>query len=781
MKKKLIVALILVLLLSITVGTLTGCDEIFKKNAERDAKQVVATVSYDGQTAYVYKHELESSFNSYSYLYVAYYGMSYEQAADYIAQSLAQRELLVLFAKSELVKAAGIDKVPAMVTVEELLSRSEINRAVENVNEDMLSALNTAIENLINEDNYVDGNDDDDKEEYKAYEGDDVVKVYFDSQEGSTVSSQKIQLGKTAFEPTAPTRDGYTFYGWYLEPECTNKFDFTSALTAESGLLDSHNRLKLYAKWEAYTAPRPVPAEEEADKDADYDPDDNSESIAIAPHFFGADGKLTAEYGKFITDREVKIECLADLSDEEYAAKLDKYLDKAVKEISDNLTKTYTTYDYYLEYEMKSLLITKLERVIGSAATVTASEIETRFAELVAQNKESFAGKDTNYESALTSSLATTYFHKYATADERYGFVANILLKLPQDKTDELIELVTAGVYEQEYIVAQRDEMLKAMTVKVSNPDYDSKYKCDKHTDEEDASCDPMTCPNHVHDDENPLETTTNEGYNQIVDFKQTDGKGGIVYNVKACPENAYLSKEVPAFTTGEQIGIVNQMYASFEKVTAAVNAEQLTRVEGVYWMRELATAWLYLVGDDSGSTSSDSNNGGLGYLITPEGKDSSYIEAFTDQARELIAKGTGSYTVNGEFDGSYVFGDSFIESGSTTNGYAGIFVLVATCVPYDNNGWGSYSVSYDAESGTYSEATIDWSAAEEGVLPLDYIVTYGETLADCKTVRKSVEESILNSKKATLYEEKVNAFGIANYGNIQYDKDAYKSLWKNK
>lgn len=779
MKKKLIVALVLVLLLSITVGTLTGCDEIFKKNAERDAKQVVATVSYDGQTAYVYKHELESSFNSYSYLYVTYYGMSYEQAADYIAQSLAQRELLVLFAKSELVKSKGIDKVPAMVTVEELLSRSEINRAVENVNADMLSALNTAIEKLINEDDYVTNTDDDENDGYVAYEGDDVVKVYFDSQEGSTVSSQKIQLGKTAFEPTAPTRDGYTFYGWYLDADCTNKFDFSTALTAESGLLDSHNRLKLYAKWVSYTAPRPVPAEKAEDKDAGYDPDDDSESIVIAPHFFGADGNMTAEYKKLITDREVKLECLADLSDEDYAAKLDKYLDKAVKEIASNLSKTYKSYDYYLEYEMKSLLITKLERVIGSSATVTAEEIETRFGALVAQNKESFAGKDTNYESALKSSLATTYFHKYSTANERYGFVSNILLKLPEDKTNELLKLATAGVYEKEYIIAQRDEMLKAMTVKVSNPDYDSKYKCDKHTDEEGTSCDPMTCPNHVHDDENPLETTTNEGYNQIIDFKQTDGKWGIVYNVKACPENAYLSKEVPAFTTGEQIGIVNQMYASFEKVTAAVNAEQLTHVEGVYWMRELATAWLYLVGDDSGSTSSDSNNGGLGYLITPEGKDSSYIEAFTDQARELIAKGTGSYTVNGEFDGSYVFGDSFIGVSGATSGYAGIFVLVATCVPYDNNGWGSYSVSYDAESDTYSETTIDWSAAEEGVLPLDYIVTYGETLADCKTIRQNIEDSILNSKKATLYEEKVNAFGLANYGNIQYNKDAYKSLWK--
>ena len=153
MKRKIAVALVLVLVLTITVGVLTGCDEIFKKNDARDAAQVVATVNYDGQTAYVYKSELSASFNSYAYLYVTYYGMSYEQAADYILQSLAQRKLLVLFAKSELTANAGIDKVPSMVTLDELLSRSEINRAVENTNEDMLSALNTAIQNYINEDN----------------------------------------------------------------------------------------------------------------------------------------------------------------------------------------------------------------------------------------------------------------------------------------------------------------------------------------------------------------------------------------------------------------------------------------------------------------------------------------------------------------------------------------------------------------------------------------------------------------------------------------------------
>ena len=84
MKKRIAVAMVLVILLSVCVGTLAGCDEIIKLNEERDANQVVASVSYAGQTAYVYKYELSISFNSYAYVYHNYYGLSYEAAADYL-------------------------------------------------------------------------------------------------------------------------------------------------------------------------------------------------------------------------------------------------------------------------------------------------------------------------------------------------------------------------------------------------------------------------------------------------------------------------------------------------------------------------------------------------------------------------------------------------------------------------------------------------------------------------------------------------------------------------
>ena len=70
------------------------------------------------------------------------------------------------------------------------------------------------------------------------------VKVTFDSQGGSpTPDIQNIEKGKVATNPTKqPTKDGYTFTGWYTEKECKNKYDFSSAVEED---------IILYAGWEA--------------------------------------------------------------------------------------------------------------------------------------------------------------------------------------------------------------------------------------------------------------------------------------------------------------------------------------------------------------------------------------------------------------------------------------------------------------------------------------------------------------------------------------------------
>ena len=216
MKRRLSILLALVLLVSVVVGVLAGCGRIFVKAEDRDAAQVVATVTYNGQTATVTKAELTVSFNNYAYLYNAYYGLTYQEAADTILRSLAQNKLLVLFAKDEIAKANGDSRHAADIPVYELLSGSELNRAVENVNDDMLSALSTALESLINEADYNESDDSETEEEkYEEYKGDDAVRVYFDTDGGSTVERQSIKKGTKAFEPEEPTREGYTFLGWF--------------------------------------------------------------------------------------------------------------------------------------------------------------------------------------------------------------------------------------------------------------------------------------------------------------------------------------------------------------------------------------------------------------------------------------------------------------------------------------------------------------------------------------------------------------------------------------
>ena len=72
------------------------------------------------------------------------------------------------------------------------------------------------------------------------------VEVYktvtFNTDGGTAVEDQKVANGKTATEPTAPTKDGYIFDGWYTDAALNQKYDFSKAVT---------NDMTLYAKWTA--------------------------------------------------------------------------------------------------------------------------------------------------------------------------------------------------------------------------------------------------------------------------------------------------------------------------------------------------------------------------------------------------------------------------------------------------------------------------------------------------------------------------------------------------
>ena len=66
------------------------------------------------------------------------------------------------------------------------------------------------------------------------------VKVSFSAGEGSKVDFQTTAANGSIAKPADPTREGYTFAGWYTDEACTEAYDFSAAVTAD---------ITLYAKW----------------------------------------------------------------------------------------------------------------------------------------------------------------------------------------------------------------------------------------------------------------------------------------------------------------------------------------------------------------------------------------------------------------------------------------------------------------------------------------------------------------------------------------------------
>lgn len=753
MKKKIIA---IILIICISAVCFAGCDEIFKKNDERDFRQSIATIEYtskvNGKDSYqksdVMKGEFAITFNSNAESYVQYYGMSYGQAAMYIINSLTQRELMVLFAKAYVIenKVDGLvtDKLPENCNISELLTPAEIEKSIIGTNNDLKDALTKIIKGLIEDDEKNKGTTDPTDVVEDSSMDKVTFKVIFDTDGGSKINTLKVGEGKRVVRPADPTKEGYTFGGWVFSggEKSGQKFDFNKEVIKA--------KTTLKAVWYEYTAPRAImPEEEEVEEEFDQ-----NKPVAFQPPHFFTDEYLDEENGYL------------EFEDEAYW----DYLNDAVAQLKKNLAVTFRGYDYYLDSEMKTVLLEKFERFVYAQAkeeTEYVEKVQTEYDRIVAQNRENFAISDANYEKALTDTLSSTYFHKHTSP--AYGFTKNILLKFDETELETLTKMVSSGIATTEQITAERNRIAEEMTILVSNPDYDENAKCEFHPDAENAYCDPMTCPDHECNSKPDRNTT--DDYNHIIDFDFTEQDGWhIVYNVSECETMAYLQTEWPAFTTGDKVGVVNQIYATLnEVVEARTDADHpISYTESIYWTRKVADAWLYLVGDDEGGTSSESNNGGMGYLVSAEGE-SGYIKEYETQARELIAKGTGAYSTSDTVEGAYVLGDNFIDENSVENAYAGIFFIVVTNVPYD--------ADFYEKSGGESEM-------KDGLLPQDYVMTIAKNKEDNVTLYDSIYQGILSGRENEIYSVLVNKFLNekleGHKGNITVNEKVYNDFFGN-
>uniref|UniRef100_UPI00259ADE36 InlB B-repeat-containing protein n=1 Tax=uncultured Treponema sp. TaxID=162155 RepID=UPI00259ADE36 len=57
---------------------------------------------------------------------------------------------------------------------------------------------------------------------------------------GSINTTQSVTSGNAVSEPEVPTREGYTFAGWYIDADCSTEYNFSGVVT---------ENITLYAKW----------------------------------------------------------------------------------------------------------------------------------------------------------------------------------------------------------------------------------------------------------------------------------------------------------------------------------------------------------------------------------------------------------------------------------------------------------------------------------------------------------------------------------------------------
>ena len=68
----------------------------------------------------------------------------------------------------------------------------------------------------------------------------------FETNGGSTIAPVTVRHGNAAARPADPTKDKYTFIGWYVDPEFTEEYDFATVLEADK---------TIYAKFELTSTP----------------------------------------------------------------------------------------------------------------------------------------------------------------------------------------------------------------------------------------------------------------------------------------------------------------------------------------------------------------------------------------------------------------------------------------------------------------------------------------------------------------------------------------------
>lgn len=769
--------------------SLAACTEIFKANKEKDGETPYLTIRYDGYEKVVKKKDFVPIFSAAAAQYLKQ-GKTFNEALDATIEQIVEKYVRVFKARAYVAEKLNKNKYS---NIEDLLTTSEIDRAVKETNKQFETQLARLVKSEIDDDKKNnEENEPRPNPKAKKY----IVKFDYGKGKKDKDAPEKVEVSENSKvkRPKDPTYDGYMIHGW-KKKGTDELFDF------DKDRINSDITLEAY--YEPYTKPRtqmPEVNPNYKNESKVYDPDKEIPESEVTKKFF--DLLNAGEYdcvdkkGKMLTGtgrdklkfNEVKWFYEVD------GIKKYKFFETAKKTIktrlgakgngqaSDN-AKIDREFDRFYQEQLETVLVAKRGRYIEKQikAGVKEEEVENEYnvnVEIQRRQLDALTVDDTNmyaeanserlkkYQSYFKEQNNTSLYHK-GYADKSSGFVINILFKLSKEQTKKLVDMANNGV-SKEAIMNERNRMLKEKKVRISNPKYKKNTAVLKKDDDslmledEDATegspvydiskiVDPMTDKNFKYNKAGSYYNKNND-YKKLVSLGKDDkGNYEIKFGAKEAANMPYCLEEVDLYGAN---GILDQIYRSLKEVD---DNDELSQNQKLYWKHKIATAWLYMVGDDEGSTSSSSNNGGLGYFVQGDGK-GQFIPEFTAHARELIKLGSGTYSSDPTLTDptkSYIVADSFSNSTDTSNikessAYAGVFFLYNSRTVWDEGIRGikkksDGDVEQDASGKTVTEELI--YNKESGALPSHFIYQNHYRDKDAKSIYDRMFESVLASR----------------------------------
>lgn len=359
----------------------------------------------------------------------------------------------------------------------------------------------------------------------------------------------------------------------------------------------------------------------QGDNEEDEEEDEETEELAARPI---KEIKESEEKEKYIdmgmTDETLLPKSFLDTVSEEIKTEKDDNLKRikkdALKNIKSNLKKSFVAEADVFEDSYESRIVEKYKEKVGNdiASSITSAEILNKLNAKIATDKDSYK-KIADYNTAMTGEKQPFSFYHAA---EGYFNVKSLLLKFSEAQTSAL---------------------------KLTQTKYPDNKKFTKEYREKLA-----------------LEFVT-------MDF----AKGGIKVNVSN--PNYKDGDDIKTAYTDKDVDYRVVLYAMAEDIAAKTKVvEDKVNADAKYSdlekkliieqaQKDAFTDWIYLVNDDDGMFKSEY------YTVTPEAKESSFVEEYTVFTREMYKQNAhvGVKTVpEVSTDGDAKFGGALAYTGET-------------------------------------------------------------------------------------------------------------------